>query len=229
MSSTTLYRLSGLSLFWGGGLIALGYILHPADNPAYLATSTMILVHLMIFFGIFFLLLGLIGMYARQSSRAGVWGLAGMLLLFFGLLMLEMPHAVTFFALGPGLVATNIAPQQAENLVNTIFAGPVLSVLSPLSILMAVLGVLTTAIVTLRKRVLPRGIPIAFFSIIGFEILTFIPVVSDVMTALKFPAEIYLCFAAAGVLILLDKGAKAQPEPTEARGNLEAPTSSARV
>src|SRR5689334_22898103 len=88
MSSTTLYRLSGISLFWGGGLIAFGYIFHPADNPAYLATLAMILVHLMIFFGVFLLLLGWIGMYARQSSRAGIWGLAGMLLLFFGLLML---------------------------------------------------------------------------------------------------------------------------------------------
>ena len=229
MSSTTLYHLSGISLFWGGGLVALGYILHPADDPAYLATAAMILVHLMIFFGIFFLLLGLIGMYARQSSQAGVWGLIGMLLLFFGLPMLEMPHTVVFFALGPGLVATKFAPQQAENLVNNIFAGPALGVMSPLSTLMAVLGVLTTAIVTLRKRVLPRGIPIAFFSILGFEVLTFIPVVSDVMTTLKFPAEIYLCFAAAGVLILLDKGAKAQPESTEASRNLAVPTSSARV
>jgi hypothetical protein len=228
MSSTILYRLSGISLFGGGVLIALGYIFHPSDDPAYLATSLMILVHLMIFFGIFFLLLGLIGMYARQSSRAGMWGLIGMLLLFFGLLMLEMPHAVAFFALGPGLVATKIAPQQAESLVNNIFASPALSVMQLLSIPMAVLGVITTAIVTLRARMLSRGIPIALFSILGLEVLTFIPVISDVMTTLKFPAEIYLCFAAVGVLILLDKGAETQPESTEARRKLEVPTSSAR-
>lgn len=208
--------------------MALGYIFHPADDPAYLATPVMILVHLMIFFGVFLLLLGWIGMYARQSSRVGIWGLAGMLLLFFGLLMIEMPHAIAFFAFFP-VLGPRFAPQQALTLVNAIFAGPVLGLMSSLSILMALLGVITTAIVTLRARVLPRGIPIALFSVLGLNILTFIPVISDVMTTLKFPAEIYLCFIAVGVLILLDKGARAQPESTEARRNLEVPTSSASV
>ena len=229
MFSTTLYRLSGISLFGGGILVALGYIFHPADDPAYLATSAMILVHLMIFFGIFFLLLGLIGMYARQSSRAGVWGLVGMLLLFFGLLLLEMPHTVVFFALGPAFVAMKIAPQQAENLINALFSGPVLTIFAPLSTLMAVLGVITTALVTLRQRVLPRGIPIALFSIIAFEIMTFIPVVSDVLTALKFPAEIYLCFAVVGTLIFLDGAGKAPLEGTEPGRNIPLPASSTRV
>lgn len=228
MSSTILYRLSGISLFWGGGLIALGYIFHPADDPAYLATTAMIVVHLMIFFGIFLLLPGWIGMYARQSSRGGVWGLVGILLLIFGLLMLEMPHAVTFFALGPELT-TKIAPQQAAAFINTVFASPVLGLMSPLSILMAVLGVITTALVTLRARVLPRGIPIALFFVLGLEILTFIPVVSDVLTTLKFPSEVYLCFAAVGVLMLFDKGAKAQSEAAETGRKLAVPPSSASV
>ena len=228
MSSTTLYRLSGISLLWGSGLMALGYIFHPADNPAYLATPVMILVHLMIFFGVFLLLLGWMGMYARQSSRVGMWGLVSMLLLFFGLLINEMPHTIAFFAIFP-VLGPRQSPQQAVALVDAIFGSPVLGLMSPLSILMCLLGVITTAIVTLRARVLSRGIPIALFSVLGLEVLTFIPVVSDVMTTLKFPAEIYLCFVAVGVLILLDKGAKAQSESTETRRNLEMPTSSASV
>ncbi|MBV9229575.1 MAG: hypothetical protein JOZ18_09710, partial [Chloroflexi bacterium] len=143
-------------------------------------------------------------------------------------LMLEMPHAIAFFAFFP-VLGPRLAPQQALTFINAIFASPVLGLMSPLSILMSLLGVITTALVTLRARVLSRGIPIALFSILGLQILTFIPVISDVMTALKFPAEVYLCFFAVGVLILLDKGAKAQPESTEARKNLEVPTFSARV
>lgn len=228
MSSTTLYRLSGISLFGGGMLIALGYMFHPSDNPAYLATADTILVHLMIFFGMFLLLLGWIGMYARQSARTGVWGLAGMLLSFFGLLMLEMPHTVAFFAFTP-LLGSHLSPEQTYAFINTAFAGPVLGLMSPLSILMSLVGVITTASVTLQARVLTRGIAFALFCIPGFQVLTFIPIVSDIITALKFPAEVYLCFAAVGALIFLDKGGKAPSEGTEQGLKHSVPTASTRA
>lgn len=221
MSSTTLYRLGGISLVWGGGLTALGYILHPAgDNPADLVNPLQVPVHLMIFFGILLLVLGLISMYARQSSRVGVWGLVGVLLLFFGLLMNEMPHSVAGFVFFPVLGA-KVPPQEALTIINTAFANPALGLMQLLAIPMAVLGVIISAIVTLRAHVLSRAISIALFSIIGIEILSLIPGVADVMTMLKFPAEIYLDFAVVGILILIDKGATAQPALTGVGKKLE--------
>ncbi|HLZ59324.1 MAG TPA: hypothetical protein VKR06_20465 [Ktedonosporobacter sp.] len=215
MSSSTLYRLSGISLIWGGGFIALGYALHPAgDNPKDLANPLQIPVHLMIFFGIFLLLLGLIGLYARQSSRVGILGLAGLLLLFFALPMIEMPHTVAGFGLFP-VLATKVPPQEALTLINSIFDSTPLGIMSAISVPMAVLGTLISGIVTFRAHFLSRGIAMAFFSIIGIEILSLIPGVSDVMILLKFPAEIYLCFAAVGFLVLLDKG---KPQLSTASG-----------
>lgn len=78
MSSTTLFRLSGLALLIALPLQVLGYVLHPPGErvvdvlePAYGPA------HLILFVSWMFALLGLTGFYARQAQRAGVLGLVG--------------------------------------------------------------------------------------------------------------------------------------------------------
>lgn len=86
MSSATLYRLSGVSLFIGGVLATLGVIpmFFISDDSAGTLSAT---VALMRVFGEMLIVVGLPGMYAKQAARAGFLGLAGFLLTLFYILM----------------------------------------------------------------------------------------------------------------------------------------------
>ena len=75
MSSSTLYRLSGISLLVGSILAIVGGILgiFTSDPDSTLAMSASLLQ----FVGATLGILGLPGMYAKQAQRAGVLGLIG--------------------------------------------------------------------------------------------------------------------------------------------------------
>lgn len=206
MSSTWLYRLSGLSLAWGGALVALGYLLHPPDSVAALSNPMQIPVHLMIFFGILLLICGLIGLYTRQFARVGILGLLGLLLLCLGLLMIEMPH--TMFALGLFPLLPTKAHGHELDMVNAVFSTPSIGLFSMVSIPAALLGILFTGIMTLRAHVVSRWIGITFLCIIALNFLSFVPGLVDII---HFPAEIYMAFALIGVLFLANTPTIGQP------------------
>lgn len=87
MSSTILYRLSGISLLIGSLLVALGVIpiFFIGDSP----TSTMAApAALLRVLGGMLIVLGLPGMYVRQAERAGFLGLIGYLLTLLYILIL---------------------------------------------------------------------------------------------------------------------------------------------
>lgn len=117
MSSTVVYRLSALSLIWGGGFLCLGYMLHPPSTVAALSDPIQTPVHLLIFFGTFLVLFGLMGLYARQSRRMGILGLLG-----FGLPMIEMPHTVGVLGLFP--ILHTKAPGQEFSWIQAFFSTP---------------------------------------------------------------------------------------------------------
>ncbi len=78
MSSTTLFRLSGLALLIALPLQVLGFVLHPpSEQVADVLQPAYGPAHLILFVSWMFALLGLTGFYARQAERAGVLGLIG--------------------------------------------------------------------------------------------------------------------------------------------------------
>lgn len=78
MSSTTLYRLSGLALLLALPFQVAGWILHPpGEQLTDLFSPYQQLSHLIMFFSWLLVLLGLMGFYAKQADRAGVLGLIG--------------------------------------------------------------------------------------------------------------------------------------------------------
>lgn len=86
MSSTTLYRLSGISLLIGSLLTISGFIPdliveHSSGSTIAAATALLRLIGLML------VVLGLPGMYARLAERAGMLGLLGFIVTLFSLLM----------------------------------------------------------------------------------------------------------------------------------------------
>ena len=83
MSSTTMYRLSAISLLIGGGFAAIGSIAQAFLAEDYFS-PIWIPVAALIFIGTLFVLIGLPALYLRQMNRVGVFGLIGFVLLFFG-------------------------------------------------------------------------------------------------------------------------------------------------
>jgi hypothetical protein len=88
MSSTTLFRWSGLSLLAGGLLLALFFLFHPAggDPPTAQEASGSLygLEHILGVMALLLTLLGLLGVYARLAAKQPRLALLGCLLAFLG-------------------------------------------------------------------------------------------------------------------------------------------------
>lgn len=76
MSSTALYRISGLALVLCGPLAVAGRLLHPPDHSLVYQTSPIWpLAHLLLLLSFGLTLLGLPGLYGRLAGQMGVVGL----------------------------------------------------------------------------------------------------------------------------------------------------------
>lgn len=159
MSSTTLFRLSGLSLVLGGLLSVLYLFIHPDESGlAYYRHAMTAPAHLVGFVAVLLVLLGLPGLYARQVGRAGILGLAGTILIFFGLAVLDVTHNVVDATVTPALATIPDAePLLAaggpfEEALQSGMQGTLVGVGGP----MLLLGLVLLGIATLRAKVLPR-------------------------------------------------------------------------
>ena len=83
MSSTTLYRLSGIALLIGGVLTTIGATTQALLSEDY-SSPLWVPVASLIFIGTLLVQIGLPAIYMRQAHRVGVPGLVGFILFFFG-------------------------------------------------------------------------------------------------------------------------------------------------
>ena len=159
ISTAALMRLAGFFAMLGGlGFIVTG-MFHPPNEPAYVTTSTWIIVHIFATSMGYFGVLGLAGLYARQVEKAGWLGLIGFLL-FSGWMALQMPFSAFEAVILPQL-ASELPPYVVGWL--GMFSGipsPVdlgaLPTIWNISTPMLILGVLLFAIATFRAGILPR-------------------------------------------------------------------------
>ena len=149
MSTENLSRWSGIACILAGLLIVFTTLVHPSrETPEIILAQELRLVtaHWLSTFFCGFLLLGLPGLYAAQSERAGRFGLVSFLWLFFGMLFLAVSNYGGFIA--PVLAAQAPAMLDATNAS--------LAALNWLWIIGFFLGFIFFGIATLRARVLPR-------------------------------------------------------------------------
>ena len=178
MSSTTLFRLSGLSLLLGG-LLAIPYLLiHPnTSGLEYLSDPRTVPAHLLGLMTGLLVMLGLPGLYASQAKRAGVLGLVGTVAVFFCVALLDGTHEVIDSMVRPALATL---PEAAPLLTE---GGPLDSAMEdgPLGTIVAVagpvflLGLIVLGIATIRAGVLPRWVGVlpivaALFVPLGFVV-----------------------------------------------------------
>lgn len=104
MRAVTLYRLSGLAVLIGMTMAGIASILYSRADGAALYLDPLVPVNdLAKLFGSLIFLIGLPGLYAFQAARAGTLGLAGFILSFIGLAVLEVSTEALFAFAGPVL------------------------------------------------------------------------------------------------------------------------------
>ena len=151
MSTKNLSRWSGIACILAGLLIVLTTLVHPSRETLEIILEQelrLVAGHWLGTFFCGFLLLGLPGLYAAQSERAGRLGLVSFLMVFFGTLFIAVSHNYGFIA--PVLAA------QAPAMLDAINAYPPVAALNWLWIVGFFLGSTLFGIATLRARVLPR-------------------------------------------------------------------------
>ena len=158
VSTAALMRLAGLSAILAGLGIAVIGMFHPANEPAYVTTSTWIIVHIFATSLGFFGVLGLAGLYARQVEKAGWLGLIGFVLFSVWMTLVGfysfieaavLPHFASEF---PPFVTGFLG--MLNNIPSEVNLG-VLPTMWMISTPMLILGSLLFAIATFRAGILP--------------------------------------------------------------------------
>lgn len=147
MSLSNLIRWGGLAVALGGALFVAGDLLGltlDGSFAGYADTGTFVAQSALYLLGAALVLLGLVGLYARQAEDSGKLGLAGFLLAFLGTALLTGLMWTQAFVV-PGLAA------EAPVLLETEPLG------SMLSFIAFTVGWLVFGVATLRARVYPRA------------------------------------------------------------------------
>jgi len=153
MSGSNVVRWAGLSTIVSGLLLAVGFLLHaPAEDAATMSSSMWALSHALVTLGALFLLLGIVGLYARQIQESGLLGLIGFVVIFASTASI---FSITYFQsfIEPAEAAN--VPEFAEALISGQIPTPVLVIL-PLTFLLFPLGWILFGVGSFRANVLPR-------------------------------------------------------------------------
>lgn len=203
MSSTTLYRLSGISLLIGSVLGVIGSLL---DTMLYFGTNPTPQQTLSIPFAIdsslflawaLLLSLGLPGLYLRQAARAGVLGFVGFVLLFLGMMLAGLGFAIVQLTIFPYLAES--APKLIPSSNGT---GPLVGALLWWIVpgLSLAVGNILLGIATVRSRVFPRLAGILLIVAAVLSVMGNLPITSsfgDIMT-LASNLVLFVAFAVFG-------------------------------
>ncbi len=185
MSSSTLYRLSGIGLLIGGLLAAIGAVAQAFLSEDFL-NPLWIPVAASIFIATLLIQVGLPAVYVRQMKQAGVLGLIGFILLFCGLIQ---------FGIGFRFLDIVILPWVGKSIdINT----PLTLIFYSLSaVAILLVGSILFGIAILRAGVLPKGPVVLLLVSIVLNRIASVPHLQDIGIVL-----FYLSFAWFGFALL---------------------------
>src|SRR4051794_10322009 len=160
ITNASLMRWAGLCAVIGGLCYVFVGVFHPANVPASVIITRWTTVHVVACAMSFFGLLGLVGLYARQTVKSGWLGLAGFILLSLWMVVIMGFSFVEAFILPQVATASPALVDGWMKMFNggtgTIDLG-ILPTLWTLTGPVYILGGLLFGIATFRARILPRG------------------------------------------------------------------------
>jgi hypothetical protein len=160
MSSSNLFRWSGLGFLLAGILLPLSWYIRFAEgdsgNPATVMSALYVTEHTLAIIGVILTLFGLVGIYTRQIRETGRVGLLGFLALFTGTVLLG---GLLFFE---GYVVPAIAATKPSLHEDALFNVPTLLVPAIVLSIFNLLGFVLLGVATMRANVLPRWAALLF-------------------------------------------------------------------
>src|SRR4051794_34764665 len=147
-------RLSAVALIVGGTIGTLAQVFHPEEPTDPLNVP----IHVVLYFGVLLVLFGLPGILTYQGSKVGALGILSGIVAFFGLAMMDLPHAALEMSLVPALTGdASLRPLLREDGplsigINNSPFGVVNTLAGPLMLI----GFSLLGAAILRSRVLPR-------------------------------------------------------------------------
>lgn len=160
LTNPNLIRLAGLSAVLAGMCYVLVGMIHPANSPASVTTTSWGTVHVIACAMSFFGVLGLAGIYARQAVKSGWLGLVGFFMLSMWMVLIMGFSFVEAFILPQ--IAT-ASPAFVDGWMKMLNGGTssismgALPALWTLTAPLYILGGLFFGIATFRTNILPRG------------------------------------------------------------------------
>jgi hypothetical protein len=204
MSGHTILRLSGGFLVLGGVSGVTAHILHlpyhptkPAEVLPYVTKSEP--VHVLLFAAVLLVLLGLPGLLVRQSEKIGAGGLIGFVLVYFGLMLAEGIHCVLEMGIYPAMARQ--IPNDIIAVVDRMYGGSPYSYLENVGGGLLLLGILLLGISMLIASTLPRWNAVLLLATDLGAILAYTPW-THWMVGVRWPAVLYLAFAAIGFSLI---------------------------
>ncbi|MGH3277698.1 MAG: hypothetical protein ACRDNW_00980 [Trebonia sp.] len=156
MRTVTLYRLSGLAVMTGMTIVGIASVLYSRAGGVALYLDPLVPVEdLAKLSGSVIFLIGLPGLYAFQATRAGRLGLAGFILSFAGLAILEVSTEALFAFTGPVLAAHHQTHFLLRGGMEQNLGGGFTAYFA-LSYVVVVAGFVSFGIATYRAGVYPR-------------------------------------------------------------------------
>lgn len=194
MSSTTLYRLSGLALLPGALLFLIGQVLSAvpqadASLPTQQTNALYLTLTLLSFLGMALLVLGLPGIVARQAVRAGWLGWVGFLLVFLSGLLYLSDTVIGF------LVISWLSVNAPHVMIQWFSDNAAYFVYEAVESLLLAAGGVLLGTATMRAKVLPRWAGLflmvaVILDLVGFALpdmlSTIVTSVASVLLALAF-------------------------------------------
>ncbi len=154
MSSSSLIRLSGLAAVAGGVLLSVGALLSLATESENLSgsatTAPYAFTWLLYLLGAVLLLVGLVGLYVRQSEATGILGLVGFATAFFG-------QALALGAVWNQLFVAPLLAVEAPRVLDAEPTGMLALGFTLTFLVFLPLGWLLFGVASFRARIYPRA------------------------------------------------------------------------
>ncbi len=206
MSSSTLYRLSGLGLLIGSVFSITGTLVRTFQlNPLSVFYTP---AELLTLFAALLALLSLPGIYLRQANRAGVIGLIGFVLLY---------AATVILGASSSLVSAILVPFLAQH-APTLGQPPAMFFVFIIAVLASTVGQILFGIATLRAHIFPRGA--AILLLVGTAVnfaSGFVPIPS---LGLVGEAAFLLSFAWLGLFLVTERAAEVPTLQTDTKAEM---------
>jgi hypothetical protein len=209
MSSSTLYRLSGLALVVGGVIAAvfnvISTVAFPSNSngfdPKVVTGAPWQIVTLLTFIGGVLILLGFPGVYVRQAKETRVLGLIGFILLYLAVLMAGIIFEMITLLIMPYLATA------APKLLGSNSGPPAIFVFFIAFGLSTTVGAILFSIAMLRAHVLPRMAAIMLLIAMVLNLVGFAPL-PGLLGAILYTAGsvlFYLALASFGFALMSER------------------------